>query len=769
MKGIEVSVPNIDELSVEDIINVSVNNGYSVSSAKRFKIISLLYEIWGYELEPDLLLALLDESDRKFIIAPAGGGKTTTVLAGVVVEKIVRNSKLRKGKLRGDNVLCLVYNKHNVKDMLDKHSELVNKLYRSGLQGLNVNDELCVQTMHSFCYMWVREYEAECGIVGHKLMDDVAKTSIMSAALKINLKLRGMDEDTDVSVNNLLGLYNFMRETMLDYEDLEYNDKFIDLGQSFDFIESVFNAYDKQKARRRLYDYTDLFTLFHKLLSTNETAANRIRSNYEYMTADEIQDFTPIMMETLKMLSKDISLTCIGDDDQSIYAFRGADNNNALKFQEIFEDSKVFLLRTNRRCPSNVISLASTIVGLNENRYNKEIRAIKGEGTITYSGYMDRRGELHSIVNSISDMSEEDVKNTCICYRNKSSSLILSNMLLNAHIPFHVLSGIRPFQYELYGNIIQVMNALLNGYSKKSLFNLFKVLPISKKDMADALKYDPIEKVGTDGKDGIELRNIDFGNKINNQKFMGCFKLLCMISENIHKLSMNTYFPRLITMLYEYYWNFMMMQLKLDPEADMEYKLSITKYFDTNLTYPEKFSEYEASKKMCDINQNNRNGLCLSTFHSLKGLEFDNVIIMDLQESIFPNSSLIESKPYDDLTKQGLKECETRLLYVAITRAKKKLRLYYSKSDPSIYIEHLKHMKNTTKISSVVSADGDINMDNALLAELGLDNQSPSNSGDDIISTSLDSLDNVESSNEIKDFDRKETTYRDTIVSRFFK
>jgi DNA helicase-2/ATP-dependent DNA helicase PcrA len=738
MKNLKVVGENIDELSVDDIIKMSTPNPLCAPAINRYKIVKILYDIFGYDLEKDLLLALLDESEKQLILAPAGGAKTSTVNAKIVIQKLCRKSRLREGKIKGNNILSLVYGNSNVKDIQERHSELIYKLKRSMIKGIdNLDDNLQVYTMHAFCGMWIREYSFQCDMNGFKLMDDDSKNSLMTSAVNSVIEdYEGKVKLEEVNINTLLGLYNYMRERMTGFDSIDGTDKFIDLRLDKDFIEECFGVYDRVKRRKKRYDHTDSLTVFNQLITggfdtkiknTNgeevyttprlsEEVILRINNLYEYVTADEVQDLTPIMRETLRVLFENSPVTFIGDDDQSIFAFRGADSDIMLDFQKIFPDGKVFLLRTNRRCPENVVSLGSYVISKNKNRYEKIIKSKKPNGNIVLQGYSDRKGELISIMNQLEYMSEEERENTCICYRNKSSSNILVNQLLEREIHFNILSGVKPYSYGLFRAVMDILRALQIGVHKKMFYNLHKCLPINKKEMAMSLNLDPDTLIPTDKKDNILFEEINFNTKTYNNQFNNSLKYIRVISENIDKAPVNLYINDLIASIKDYYWDSVVRFQKLSIEEDIEFTESIRDFFNTSKTFPELYNEYERQLSIIQSDQKSKRGVSLSTFHSLKGLGFKNVIIMDLKESIFPNTVFIDSKDYPQEVKDNLKECETRLLYVAITRTIDNLTMYYDKIDPSIYISDILSSGILNKTTHSYSIEDEVALDHEIVS-----------------------------------------------------
>lgn len=718
MEDFRVDTPvNIDELSEEEISLLCGNFGDIKSVKVRVRIIKLIYnKILKFDLSKDLLYALADESKVQFILALAGGGKTTTITIKLALEKLYRKSQFTlDNKVKGDRILSLVYTKANVKDVIDRHTEIVTKINSLGIEDLKLDYELNCSTIHSFCLKWVIKeptYREFLGLTGFDKIDSSFQESLIGSFVEKLCKKECKEVPKGFSVNGFLSLYNFMAETYKTLEDLEDTNLVIDLGLSIDMLEKVINQYNNMKKLIRKYDYTDLLLYFCQLMETNPEANKRIREYYDYITADEVQDFTPRLINILKsIVGEHTMLVCIGDDDQSIYGFRGADNNNALKFRDIFPEAKIHLLMTNRRCPSNVLNLADNVIRLNENRFEKKMMGIKGPGNISFNAYNDRISQYMSISRLVKSMSDEDRNDCVIGYRESSSSLALSIMMYGNGQPFYISKGYGPFDYGLFRHVISVMNALVSYKSKRKLLNLYKVLPITKKEMEDVLKYDREKDTFLDGMEYQELHKLEFPvSKLNNQKFMNIFKTLVFVARNIDTLPGSRYIPGLVEMIKKYYWNYSCSTSNIPEEIDAFCSEFVVNFFNNDYTFKERYAYYLREKREFENNRISKKGACLCTFHSLKGLEFNNVILCDLAESIFPNYSNIDFRPYDEQTKIDLKEEENRLMYVAITRSKKNIWFYYSKSDPSYYISFLKdESSHQSDIATLITDTGEKN------------------------------------------------------------
>ena len=687
---------NISEMSEEEILKLCSSFGNVKSVKTRAKIVKLIYkDILKFDLSKDLFYVLVDEPKECLVIAPAGGGKTTTMAVKAALVKAYRGTKFtNSGKVPGDRILSLVYTKDNVKDVIDRHTEVVSKLNALEIPALTLDYNLNCSTMHSFCYKWIIKepnYRSKLDLIGCEMFDEVSQLATIDSIVAKICKKKEIELPRQFKASSFISLYNYMAETYSSLEDLANSNIFLDLGLPAEIVADLIKRYEKRKKLIRKVDQTDLLTYFIKLMNEHEDARIRIQEYYDYIIADEVQDFTPILKDILKaIVGEHTVLSCIGDDDQAIYGFRGADYRNALNFKEIFPSAKVLSLATNRRCPSNVLSMANSVIRLNKTRYDKVMTGIKGPGNISFNGYNDRIGQYMAIVSLLKTLGHEEMKKTIIASRENLFSLPLSILMYRANLDFYTTKGYGPFDYGLFNAITQVMSAITSGGSKRALVNLYRALPISKKEMCEALKYDPVKGEFLDGKSYVDFDKIDFEpSRLNNPKFVTIYKNLIRLHRNHEMMPCREYMPGLIQIIKKYYWDFLSKNSKMPLEITEFCEDFCLDVFNTSKTYKEKLAEVLQFKERISKNLENRNGVMLSAFHSMKGLEADNIILCDLAESIFPNFSGIDFRPYDEQTKQDLKEEETRLCYVALTRTKKNLWLFYSKHDPSYYISFL--------------------------------------------------------------------------------
>ena len=681
---------NIESYSLAQILDLinDENAGDIPKKEIRYKIIRLVYGVLGYDISKDLLLALLAEPKAQLILATAGGGKTTFSQVKIVIEKILR--KVKGKPLQGDKVLCLVYNKHNVKQMLDKQKQLVNKLYASGVEGLDIDSDLRAYTFHRFCQIWAFEFVGKTGLSGYQLLSDGDAVNQLCACHSAICKKNKLQYE-ERKVSELMSLYNLLRETLTDYENCDNFELFLTLQLPKDVVIETFKTYDIMKDRKALYDFTDMLHSLLKLLRTDETCRSHIQNYYDYIVADEVQDLTPIMMEILTLIKGDNTpLVCIGDEDQNIYGFRGASIENTLNFTNIFDGAEVYTLATNRRCGENIVDLSRTIVSWNTLRYEKDIEARREGGTIEYIPYNTYDGQMINLINRLKNMSERELNNTCICYRNRKSSVVLSDKLESNRLAFHVLSGYKPFSHEIYRHIIDILDMLYMPYDREYLINLYKICPgITRNQLFEYIGYNPKKGSWNTDREYKHFSEYSYGKFDNHSAFQKTLQVLTAISNKINTMAMKDYISDLFYLFDLAYWN-SKAYLNKDEETDTLYRKECEVFFSSPLPYPAFYNEYSTRKGVFERNDVTKTGIALSTFHGLKGLEFDNVILIDLEDEIFPNFAKIDAvECYSEKAKLALKEGETRLFFVAVTRARDNLIMYYNEDCPPIYIDWL--------------------------------------------------------------------------------
>lgn len=698
----------INKMQIDDVLNVLEDEKHDTLPSKRVRLnyIKMLYDVLGYDLSPDVALASWVEAPAALIISTAGGGKTTWSQLKAIEQKLIRKSKTDSSKnISGDKILCLVYNTHNVQDMKNKHAQMVNKLMAAGIDGLNIDTEINASTMHSFCDFCRKLFVAKLGLVGFTLLSEEADADrLMQRALKVVVKITGADDVDKISAHKLCALYTLSKETLSTVSDMHNTEEYRDLELDDDFLTLLFERYEVIKKSSRKYEFVDMLYRIYDLLSHDDDALRTVQSYFEYVIADEVQDFTPLMWEILRLLVSDgTPLTCIGDEDQNIYNFRGASIDDVLKFRERFPEGRVFTLSENRRCREIILNEAKRVINGNTLRFNKEIYGNKPGGEIRLVPYATIEGEVENVIREIKKHSVDEQNKTVICYKNSASSLLVAERLAEEDIPVKCIRAYKPYSHELYTHLLGIFNALEMPFDRKAYLCLWKVLPCKKAEFFEALGYSPETNTFRTGNDKIHFAKINYGKLLNYKGFADAMQVLYTLSENIDHAPMNQIFPIVYQMLRLYFWNYKR-SVNDNDEIDSLFERRVDKIFNVDRRYKEIFAEIQRVRALSRDPSKTASGVALSTFHSLKGLEFNNVYVIDMDNDEFPNFPLIEYKGYPAEIEKSLKEAETRLWYVVITRARNNLVIYYNEENPSKYV--LDYLDSTAQ-STVTSNSGE--------------------------------------------------------------
>jgi DNA helicase-2/ATP-dependent DNA helicase PcrA len=469
-------------------------------------------------------------------------------------------------------------------------------------------------------------------------------------------------------------------------------DKFKDLGVELPVVEKCFERYEAAKKLKRKYDYCDMLIKVYNLLSTDEDAKHMVQRYYDYVIVDEVQDFTPIMWKLLQLFVDDgTPLTCIGDEDQLIYYFRGASIQELLHFENNFSGGRVYTLTQNRRCRKKILDEALFAVSENTLRFDKSLIGTKDGGSVELIPYNSLDGQIINVVERLKKMTPDEQRDSVICFREQMCSQLLAEMLEENNVPYNSLQNVLPMSHELYRHVIDVLGALEMPYDREASIQLYKVLPCKKSEIFKIFGYDAEHHKFSTEETHRHFAEYDYGRLMQMSGFAEAMQRLIEISSIITTAPMSSYFGDVYKMLCKYFWNFKKSQkaMKVSDDYDDLFEERVKRFFSSSQTFGDFLDEYSKRMSICRNNNASKAGVTISTFHGLKGLEFKHVYVVFLDDRIFPNFPLIRSRQYPQNIELELKESETRLWYVVLTRAIDDLHLYYSKSNPSYYVQRI--------------------------------------------------------------------------------
>ena len=582
--------------------------------------------------------AVLYNEGPLLIIAGAGAGKTktlTTKIAFLIEEKNVDPR----------NILAITFTNKAAKEMKD----------RLFLQIGSLSKELQVSTFHSFGLKLLRE---NFEILGYDrnfvIMDSDDSLTVVKKILK--------DMNYDPKIYNPKAIRNKISSCKNEMMSPEVYDRYA-VSDYEKVIKEVYEKYQIKLQRNNSVDFDDLLLLPIELFKKNPEILDRYQDLYQYILIDEYQDTNEAQYILTKLLSaKNRKITCVGDDSQSIYSFRGANYKNILNFEKDYKDAKTILLEQNYRSTSNILDAANQVIKNNKMRKDKNLWTSRGEGEkIRYYRSFNERDEAQYVIRKIKEMVNRGIeyKDMAILYRTNAQSRVLEEEMLKENFPYKVIGSINFYNRKEIKDLLAYLRLIHNS---KDNISLLRVINTPKRGIGlktiENLTYKADEQYTS------IYEAIDSGKEL---EFKNLIERLKEVSQNLT-----------LTELIDKVLDASGMRQELESEGSLEAEVrlenleefkSITKTFEERegLVSLEDFLLETTLVSDVEEYKDDPNRISLMTVHSVKGLEFDRVFVVGMEEGIFPHmNSLMESSEIEE---------ERRLCYVAITRAKEELHL----------------------------------------------------------------------------------------------
>jgi DNA helicase-2/ATP-dependent DNA helicase PcrA len=596
------------------------------------------------------------------ILAGAGSGKTrvlTTRIAWLI----------QTGQVSPQGLLAVTFTNKAAKEMLTRLSAM-----------LPINTRgMWVGTFHGLCNRLLRAHHREAGLPAtFQILD----TADQLSSIKRLMKAMNVD-DEKFPPKQVMGYINSCKEEGLRAHSVEAYDSHSQR------MREIFEEYDKQCQREGVADFAELLLRCYELLGREASIRQHYQSRFKYILVDEFQDTNRLQYLWLKLLAGQENtgerncIFAVGDDDQSIYAFRGARVGNMRDLEHDFNVQSVVKLEQNYRSHSNILDAANAIITHNRNRLGKNLwtSAGKGEPIRIYQAYNDI-DEANFIVDEIKMLRSEgvDLNQIAMLYRSNAQSRVLEHALFTAGLPYRVYGGLRFFEraeikhalayLRLIANpeddtaLLRVINFPTRGIGARSLEQLQEAARLQSSSLWQAA----INKVG-DGRPGKGIEGFVALIKQLQEESIGL--TLPEMTELASNLSgLRQYYlgekegeDRIANLdeLVNAAVAFMNQDIGMQVDENGETQSLLTQFLS--------HASLEAGEHQADAG---RDALQLMTVHSAKGLEFKTVFISGLEEGLFPHDqSMYEAS--------GLEE-ERRLMYVAVTRARQRLYLSHAQS-----------------------------------------------------------------------------------------
>lgn len=597
--------------------------------------------------------AVLATDGPCLVIAGAGSGKTK-----VLTHKIAYDIE---SEIKPWNILAITFTNKAANEMKERIEKLIGDAAK----------DLWMGTFHSICVRILRRYIDR---IGYKTDFVIFDTSDQKTLIKECLKTLKVDDKIFTDRGVLSEISNGKNEML---EPKAYGVKY-----AGDFrkktIAEIYELYQRRLRENNAIDFDDIINFTIKILSENPDVLDYYTEKFKYILVDEYQDTNKAQFTLVSLLaSKYGNVTAVGDNDQGIYSFRGADISNILNFERDFPGTRIIKLEQNYRCTGNILKAANAVIKHNENKYDKKLWTENEEGHLPciYCGE-DEYDEGRYIVEQINHLkTEEYYKNSdfTILYRMNAQSRAIEDILMREGIPYKVIGGLKFYERKEIKDIIAYLRLIHNSADNLSLKRIInepkrgigktsieQIQEIS--DKTGNSMYEIIRNAQEYGLMRVYSNSRDFIEQIEYLKSKKDeLKISDLIKETLNKTGYTK-------------------ALENENSVEAETRIENLEEF---LTVAIEFEEESADNTLAEFLENitlssdidgmedQDNSITLMTLHSAKGLEFPVVFLVGMEEGIFPGYKTI-GEP------QALEE-ERRLFYVGITRAKQYLYLTCAK------------------------------------------------------------------------------------------
>ena len=586
--------------------------------------------------------AVITTEGPVLVIAGAGSGKTkvlTTRIAYLIENK----------KVNSENILAITFTNKAAKEMKDRVSNILKRDIR----------RMHISTFHSFGVEILREY-------GYLVNIDKNFTILDSDdSLKvIKIIIDDMNLNKTLSPKHVKEVISSYKNKLVLPEEAGKNTYTFEEKKIVD----IYEKYNKKLYNSNSVDFDDLLLIPYLILDKYNAVLEEFQEKYKYILIDEYQDTNDAQYFLVKMLSvKYKNLFVVGDSDQSIYSFRGANYKNILNFTKDFPNAKVIKLEQNYRSTNNILSIANNVIKNNIERSHKDLWSSLGDGEkVKFNQLNTEENEVNYVISEIKKISNQyDYDDIAIIYRTNAQSRLFEQLFINNVIPFKLVGSFGFFNKKEIKDLIaylklidnpkddisflRIVNYPTRGIGNKTIENLQR-----KANLSNLSLYESIEE---DDKKLILFKN-----------------LIEEIKDNYENISLKSLVERICqkTNLLE--------TIKKDNDLESSIREENIKEFITYVDNYEKENNSSLREFLENLilfsdrennNENEEKKVNLMTVHAVKGLEFKVVFVVGLEESLFPYQFSLENV-------QDIEE-ERRLYYVAVTRAKEKLYLLSAK------------------------------------------------------------------------------------------
>lgn len=589
--------------------------------------------------------AVCHKDGPAIVLAVPGAGKTTVLICRTA-------NLILHHKIRPQNILSLTFSNASARDMKDRFYHVF---------GDRIHQNVYFSTIHGFALRVIKRYAAmhqiQYAIIEGK--NAPIHKAVLLKQIYHQVNKAFLNDDKLDELSNLLG---YVKNAMISPKNFSKH------HFEIDGFQQIYTLYENYKRKNHYIDFDDMLELALKILENNPYLLTQYRRHYPYVQVDEAQDTSKLQHAIIRLLvHPQNNIFMVADDDQSIYGFRGAFPEALLQFNRTYQHAKTFFMEQNYRSSQDIVTVSNQFIKSNVERYEKHLFTENQRNEpIAIIQVANEREQTHYIINDLKHTKA--LCNAAILFRNNISAIPFIDQLERNNIAFYIRSfHMVFFNHWIVQDIIAFFDLALNPYDLDAFERIYyKMNGYISKTILHTIKhqhlYQPVfdrllncQDLKTYQKDNFIRLRSDF---VSLSKKKPLEAILFIEKDLTYKKYLQSHCQRM-GCSYE------------SMHMILSYLKMIASETATLMEFLQRFSELQKVIETAKYNKN-KNAVVLSTIHSVKGLEFDQVYMIDLIDGQFPTKHSIDL--LDDGDVSSLEE-ERRLFYVGMTRAKKILTL----------------------------------------------------------------------------------------------
>lgn len=604
--------------------------------------------------------AVVNTEGPVLVLAGAGSGKTR-----VVTYKIAY--LVKEIGINPFNILAITFTNKAANEMKERAEELLER---------SING-MWIGTFHSICVRILRKHYSS----NFTIYDTQDSVNL----IKRIIKDRNLDSDQfkPKSIKNRISDFKNKGMGVKEFQEFAGSDFYLKI------VGEIFFDYEAAMKEANALDFDDLLLKTVKIFEANPSVCEEYSSKFDYIFVDEYQDVNDIQYKFIKAISHvHNNLTVVGDENQSIYAFRGANLENILNFERDFKGAKVIYLNQNYRSTKSILDAANHLILNNPQKYKRELLATKADDEkVKCYNLMTGDDEAYKVLEIIENLKDsgEKYSDIAILYRTNNQSRAFEDVFVRNSVPYEIIGGIRFYDRKEVKDVLAYLKLLNNPFDSVSFERIVNTprRGVGPKTLGDLNEYRLVT-----GKDYFETLS-DIGTKSAKQFGEDFIK--------IRELMNDVTLSELVEIVLEKSEYLKELKVSKNPEDESRVQ-NVYEFVSYVKEYENKNPESELSEMLneisllSDIDQSKEEDkVVLMTVHSSKGLEFRNVFVVGLEEGLFPSRMSMEDE-------KDVEE-ERRLFYVALTRARD--RLFLTSADSRMIYGQTIYSKNSRFLEEI--------------------------------------------------------------------